>query len=259
MSALEKIQRGYDSSGRALFATKQMFQHFDRVNEAVGGVLVIVQGSFNKGTVDSAGTHDLAGCIDCRTWNLTVAQRQHAQRAGRDPDIVGGAAWWYRTPVQGFDYHLHVLLLGDAPMTPQTQFQASEYRAGRNGLANRRADDFWRPAIIRDYRYIKDPDMTPEQAATLKRIEQKLDDFRQAEAKRDKNTFERDKQRFTRLVTEMGKNADLLGRIAASAKDSETKTLAQRRQAEILKYLKEDPDVTGVDNPSDDAMAERNL
>jgi hypothetical protein len=101
--------------------------------------------------------------------------------------------------------------------------------------------------------------MTPEERQELFRIGKRLDAFAAAERTRDQKDAERDKERFSRVITELGKNADLLGKIAATAKDSETKTLARKRQAEILTYLKDDPDVVGVDNPSDDALAERGL
>jgi hypothetical protein len=255
MTALEKIQRGLDTSGRPLFATRQMFQHFDRVNDHLGGKLVIVQGSFNRGTTASAGTHDLAGCIDIRTWNLTTDERHKAQRAGRDPDIVGGAAWWYRTPAMGFDFHVHILLLGDAPMTPQTAFQVAEYRAGRNGLASRGRDDFWRPTVVRNYHYIEDDMFTQNDSDRLKRIEDGLNSFRTNEKKRDNNEAARDKARFEKVVTALGRQADLLTTLINQSKDDATTQQLKNAKAEILTTLKANPMVTGVDNPSDDAMA----
>jgi hypothetical protein len=258
ISAFDKIQRGVDSSGRRLFGTRQMFQHFDRVNDRVGGRLVVVQGSFNRGTTASAGTHDLAGCFDIRTWNLSTAERNLAMRAGRDPFIVGGAAWWYRHSGQGFDPHIHMLLLGDAPMTSQTAFQVSEYRAGRNGLANRGADDFWRPDVIVNYKYIKDDEMNEEQE---RRIHAKLDDFRErfdAFATNERSRDVAERKRFSKAITMLGGRADRLGEQIREAEkvDSRLARALRRDQEEILVFLRDNPDVTGKDNPSDEAMEE---
>jgi hypothetical protein len=251
VSALDQLQRGFDSSGRRLLATAQMFQHFDRVNAVVGGRLVIVQGSFNRGLSESAGTHDLAGAIDVRTWNLSASERERAMRAGRDPSIVGGAAWWYRTEAQGFDPHMHVVLLGDAPMSPQTLDQAEDYRDGLNGLANERADDFWRPATITNYRYIEDDMADPAVQAQLDRIEKAVKTGFANERSRD----QKDRERFSRLVDALGKQADVLTLLYNESKDDATKAKLRRAKAEILEALKSEPDVDGVDNPSDDAMA----
>jgi hypothetical protein len=258
ISAFDKIQRGVDSSGRRLFGTRQMFQHFDRVNDRVGGRLVVVQGSFNRGTTASAGTHDLAGCFDIRTWNLSTAERNLAMRAGRDPFIVGGAAWWYRHSGQGFDPHIHMLLLGDAPMTSQTAFQVSEYQAGRNGLANRGADDFWRPDVIVNYKYIKDDEMNADQE---RRLHEKLDDFRdrfEAFAEHEVARDVAERKRFRAAIDMLGGRADRLGEQIREAEkvDNRLARALRKDQAEILTFLKDNPDVTGKDNPSDDAMGE---
>lgn len=258
MNAFTKIQRGYDSSGRALFATAMNWQHYDRVNDLVGGVLVTVQGSWSDADA-SANTHGLAGCRDLRTWNLTTDQRNRTIRAARDPELVGHAAAFYRTLAQGFDPHIHWILMGDSPLTSSAAQQIVLWKQGYNALANMGRDDFpYRPPTFTPYQYIED-DMTPEERQELFRIGRRLDAFASAERTRDQKERERDKERFSRVVTELGKNADFLGSLAASAKDAETKTLARKRQAEILQYLKDDPDVTGVDNPSDEALAERGL
>ena len=230
-----------------------MFQHFDRVNEKVGGILVPVQGSFNIGTTASAGTHDKAGAWDIRTWNLTTEQRQRAMRVGRDPSIVGGAAWWYRTSAQGFDPHIHLVLLGDAPMTPQTFFQVTEYKAGRNGLASRRADDFWRPPVIQNYRYIEDDMFTDKDRELLLKTWQRVDGGFTNERKRDQAEREKDNERFSRVVTALGGLADRLGELQRSTSDDATRAQLRRTKEEILAVLSDEPDVVGPDNPAPDA------
>jgi hypothetical protein len=231
-----------------------MFQHFDRVNDVLGGRLVIVQGSFNAGTTASAGTHDRAGALDVRTWNLTIAERDLAMRTGRDPGRVGGAAWWYRHLAQGFDPHIHLVLLGDGPMTPQTKFQETEYKAGRTGLANRARDDFWRPSVIRNYQFIEDDMYTDADRRAAQNHYEAFQTFRKNSLTRDQAERDRDNERYSNLITALGKHADLLTTVINNTKDDATKTQLTRAKNEILLALKEDPDVTGVDNPSDDAV-----
>lgn len=258
--ALEVITRGSDTSGRSLRGTRQIFQHFDRVNEYLGGKMVPVQGSFNKGTTASAGTHDLAGAFDVRVWNLTRSERDLAKRVGRDPQEVGGAAWWERTPAQGFDEHFHFVLYGDSPMTPQTAFQISEYLAGRNGLANRRADDFWRPPVIKKYVYLEDEDMS---AADVKQINDKLDMIQERvnegfanSRDRDKADRERIKAMFSRTVERQGKLADMITVLINQSEDDATKRDLRAMKKTILEELAADPDVDGVDNPSAEGLDE---
>ena len=157
-SPLDVLTRGADTSGRTVAATRQAWQHFDRVNAHVGGKLVIVQGAFRAryggGAGASAGTHDSAGCLDIRTWNLTKDERDTAQREARRL----GAAAWYRHQGQGFDPHMHWVLLGDSPMHPAAAQQVTAYKNGRNGLASNGPDDFWRPSRIENYRYLSEED-----------------------------------------------------------------------------------------------------
>jgi hypothetical protein len=255
-NALEKIQRGYDTSSRPLYATRQSFQRYDRINEHLGGVLVIIQGSFNKGTVASAGTHDLAGAMDFRTWNLTNDLLYSGVRFGRD---LGGADY-IRTTAEGFDPHWHGVTIGDAPMSPETAQQVRDYYAGLNALASRRADTFsYRPANIQPYKYIEDDMFTDDDSARLKRIESRLDLFADSEKNRDQEERQRDKDRFTQIISALGGTVDSLAKIESRSQDPATKADIKKAKERILTYLKNHPDVNGVDNPSDDAMAAENL
>lgn len=257
--ALDVISRGLDSSGRPLRGTRQMFQFYDRVNaDAAGGLLVIVQGSFMgaSGASASAGTHRLAGCQDWRTWNLSALVRDSVIHRGRE---LMGAAYHRTAPL--FDDHIHVTLVGDRPMDPDAADQVVQWKNGQNGLADRGPDTFpFRPKVIHDYEYLPEDDMfEKEDHDRLVRIEKSLKAFRDSEAGRDSDERDRDKQRFSEVVTMLGQQADVLGQIEAKVSDSETKALAKKRRDQILTYLKNHPDVDGPDNPSDDAMAEQNL
>lgn len=247
----EAISRGRDSSGRTVRATRQAFQHFDRVDQKVSGKLVIVQGAFVTGTAASAGTHDKAGCLDIRTWNLTNDERFVAIREARR--LM--AAAWYRHPGQNFDPHIHWVLIGDQPMASLAAAQVDMYRKGFNGLGwYEHKDDFpYRPPKITDYAYQEDDMFEKEDRQRLIRIEKELDAFRSGEWKRD----QQDRNRFKRAVTALGEQADRLTVLINSTKDDATKADLRKMKAEILTTLKDDPDVTGPDNPSDDAMAEQ--
>lgn len=252
-NALEVLTRGVDSSGRAVRGTRQNFQFYDRLNEGPAkGLLVIVQGSWSNAEA-SGTTHLQAMCMDYRTWNLTEAIREDTVRQGRD--WMG--TMYYRTEADGFDPHLHNNLIGDAPADPAALRQVDSYRLKRNGLANNLLDrNQYRPATIHDYRFLEeDMGLTPQEHQWLQTIHANT----KGEKTRDANERERDKQRFERLVTLQGNAADDLGLLITRAKDQATKNDLKRVQEKLLLGLKEDPDVTEKDNPSDEGLAERNF
>ena len=251
-NALQVITRGVDSSGRPVKGTRQNFQFFDRLNEgSAKGLLVIVQGSFSFAE-SSAGTHAKAMCMDYRTWNLSAAIREATVREGRD--LMG--TMWYRTQGDGFDPHIHNNLIGDRPAAPLAQSQVVSYRLGRNGLANNNTDrNRYRPKTIHNYVYLEDDMFEAEDRRRMIHIEKML----VAERTRDQKEAERDKNRFRRMVTMLGQEADQLTVLINRTKDDTTKTELKKLQENILLRLKEDPDVTEEDNPSDDGLAERDM
>lgn len=255
-TALERITRGVDSSGRQIHGTRQNFQFYDRLNEGPAqGRLVIVQGSWSFAD-SSAGTHSKAMCMDYRTWNLTAAVRQAVVRRGRD--LMG--TMWYRTEEDGFDPHIHNNLIGDSPAAQAAVNQVASYRQGRNGLANNGFDrDPYRPTLIQDYEYIEDRDMTPEEHRMLKRLHDGFFDFRRNELRRDEAERLREKERFSRQVTLLGNLADELTVIMNRTSDTATRNQVKKVQERILTHLRDDPDVTEEDNPSEDGLAERNM
>lgn len=252
MSALDVITRGVDSSGRVIKQTRQAFQFYDRVNEHIGGMLVIVQGGWSFADA-SANTHGQGMCTDFRRWNLSDAQTHDAVFYGRD--LMG--TMWERTEADGFDPHIHNNLIGDRPATSAALAQIPMYKAGLNGLANRAPDRVpYRPNKIHDYIYLPEDDMFEDaDRQLLKQIDKKLD----AEKTRDQAERERDKARFSRLIAVMGNQADDIGKLIDTTTDAATKQQLKRMKEKILKQLKDDPDVDGVDNPSDDAMGRMNM
>ncbi|MDG4752583.1 peptidoglycan-binding domain-containing protein [Micromonospora sp. WMMD718] len=115
--------------------TRSMLFEAERL---LGRQLGITQGSYNTGVGTSAGTHDGGGALDLSVSGLSSATRTDALRRLR---TVGFAAW-LRTPDQGdWGYHVHAVALADTDQSTGAQNQAGDYYLGRNGLANRGADD----------------------------------------------------------------------------------------------------------------------
>lgn len=250
-SALQVITRGVDSSGRAIRGTRKAFQRYDKINARVEGKLVIVQGAFSDAEA-SAGTHTKAGCFDYRRWNLTSDEARTVVHRGRD---LGGATW-ERTVAQGFDPHFHDICIGDSPMDDLALAQIDMYREGFDGLGwyAHRDSDPYRPKVIRAYQYEEDDMFEAEDRQRLARIEKAL----VAEKTRDQREAERDKRRFERLVTQKGELVDSLT-LLINKSEGEVRDDLRAMKRRLLTELKDDPDVTGRDNPSDDAMANEGL
>lgn len=245
-------QRGHDSSGRPLKATKFAWQLFDRVNAKVGGKLVVVQGAFQtSGASASAGTHDKAGCFDIRTWNLTTAERHTMLKEARRL----GAAAWYRTSAQGFDPHSHWVVIGDAPLASLAASQVDMYKKGYNGLGwySHRDDFSYRPAVIHKYRYKEDDMANADQVMKeLKALRKDFNTFREHEVKRDKESYWRDKRRYAALAEELGKAADLLGKLSNDQENDANKGQLRSVKKQILEALKNEQDAADTEKPSDE-------
>ncbi len=273
MGALDRVQRGVDSSGRPLVLTRQHWQFIDRLNAGPGkGKLVVIQGSFRGGSgADASGdTHDNAGSSDIRRWNLTSDEAYAVKKASRDPQQVGGGSMWERTAAQGFDSHFHNTLVGDRPGSPGSLAQEAAYIAGYNGLGSGYRgyrDDFWRPATITAYKFLED-EITMAEAAEIKdaikaseeRILARIGGAEGRERDRDFRMDEKNDQALkdfkSAVFTEWGKQADELTLLANATKDVATRKELRKMQAKILRRLKDDPAVDGADNPSDEAVAE---
>lgn len=127
---------------------KRTVAMIEAAEEILGYQLTIFQGSYNAGEVQqSAGTHDGGGAVD--VWGKTGDQL-NVVKALRQ---VGFAAW-VRDPSQGnWGFHIHAIALGDREASQGAKDQMTDYRAGRNGLANNGSDTFWRPNPIPVFRY----------------------------------------------------------------------------------------------------------
>jgi peptidoglycan hydrolase-like protein with peptidoglycan-binding domain len=116
--------------------TRSMLVAADKI---LGRTLVLSQGSYNPGgDPSSAGTHDGGGVVDISVSGMTTAYRVTVAKALR---TVGFAAW-VRNPSQGdWPYHIHAAAISDTDLSSAAQHQIGDYYLGKNGLANRGADD----------------------------------------------------------------------------------------------------------------------
>ena len=261
MTAYEVTQRGYDSSGRPLRNTAIKWQIFDRINEEMGGKLVIVQGAFmgSGGAAASAGTHNLAGCNDVRRWNLASAEASKVINLGNR----FGEIWWERTVKQGFSPHFHNLLPNDYPLHPDARAQVEAFRRGENGLANRGPDTHARPTPFPVYLFEEDDMFEDSDRKKLDLILARLDKGFSSERERDKNERERDKKRYQSLVQLMGGQVDQLDvainmlREDDSPSAKEVKRFLRKQRLLLLEQLSNDPDADDTpDKPSDEAVEE---
>jgi hypothetical protein len=159
---------------------------------------------------------------------------------------------WERFTWQGFTPHFHDCTIGDdlpGLMDPVAIQQVATYKAGGDGVAGTTGDTQpYRPNPIHNYVFQED-DMDAAERAELFRIGNKLDRFVSGELKRDEAERLRDKERFSRMITILGAQADELGILIDKTSDAATKLQLQRTRDRILRELADDPDVTGVDNP----------
>ena len=173
MPSFEVRQHGIDSSGRAILATDYMWSWWEDVVAELGWRPVIVQGSFMSrvpggGATDSAGYHDLGGCFDLRTRDLTKTQIDHLVRTIR----TRGAAAWRRDQRHGMDPHLHFVLGTDRPLAVGAVAQWREYIIGGDGLKGSASDYEWRPTPL--VLIPPEDDVTPEDIKAIAEATAKL-------------------------------------------------------------------------------------
>lgn len=150
MSDFTVANRGVDPNGRAILATAYMWAWWLSVLAELDFSPTVVQGAFMSrvpggGAADSAGYHDLGGCFDLRTWDLTVDQLETLVRTLRRN---GAAAWRRDHEHGGFDPHLHFVLGTDHPLASGAAGQWQAYLSGHDGLAGNGPDYEWRPSPL---------------------------------------------------------------------------------------------------------------
>ena len=251
--------RGKDSSGRSILMTDYAWAVWQDVLEdptvkPFAHLVTIVQGAFmarlGGGATASAGYHDLGGCWDIRTWNLTVAQQLALIWALRRRGI---AAWRRNAQWGGMDPHIHVVMGSDKPLASGAAVQWRQYLANQSGLSSGGRDYERRPSPLvttppasvfqEDYMAT---DAAQKDLAAIKASQAKIIDLLEADAtadakrwtaerERDRQERARQSQRYADLVAKIGGLADAL---SGDARDA------------VLKILREEQDVTGADNPA---------
>lgn len=107
----------------------------------------IVQGSYNAGVSQSAGTHDGGGAVDL-VWRPRIGRQNRALRKW------GHFAGWPRVRIPGlWERHWHGILIGNDKASPDAKNQVVSYRVGRDGLASNGPDRWWRPRQITAFDY----------------------------------------------------------------------------------------------------------
>ncbi|WP_183092897.1 hypothetical protein [Nocardioides stalactiti] len=188
------IQRGFDSSGRAIKASVAFWTAWDDACEALGFTPTIVQGGWvgDGGASASADTHD-GDALDLRLWDRTEDERRQMVRTLRSH----GFAYWERYESQGFDLHAHLVPGPWAHPSPGALRQWQAYLDSRDGLAGNAADYHWRPDPIVTEPPEEDP--MADYAEQLDRIEKKVADLAAAEVERDKADKDRERRLFANL------------------------------------------------------------
>lgn len=103
--------------------------------------IYLVQGSYNGGGVAaSAGTHDGGGAGDVTAHNYK--NRIKVLR------LLGCAAWYRPTIKNLWSAHIHFIVIGDNTASWGAKSQVADYKANRNGLANKGRDEDWRPLNV---------------------------------------------------------------------------------------------------------------
>jgi len=149
------VHYGIDSSGRPILGTAYMVAVWeailaDRRVKPFADRLVIVQGAFMSrvpggGASDSEGYHDLGGCWDIRTWNLTTAELDTFIWVARQH----GWAFWRRDEKHGdMDPHAHGVLGTDSPLAAGAARQWQQYLNDQDGLASGGRDYEGRPSPL---------------------------------------------------------------------------------------------------------------
>jgi hypothetical protein len=252
------IRVGTDTSGRPIYSTaffEKVWQHVlaRPMIQPFRDKIVVVQGGFMSrvsggGASASAGYHDLGGCRDVRTWNLTKQQ----QAILWWEMALAGIYFWPRDAAHGgMDPHGHCIAGWDKPLASGAAYQWQQAENGRDGLAGNGPDYVSpRPEPFVKFpptEYVQEDDMfTPADSKKLDQIVKKLDN----ERTRDQKDRERDKARQAKLVALIGGVVDTLTEYGdAGATKDQVAALRKR----LLDELRNDPDVDGADNPAPQA------
>lgn len=150
MTDFTVAQHGIDTSGRAILATAYMWDVWQAVVADLDFDPVIVQGAFMSrvpggGAAGSEGYHDLGGCFDLRTRDLSTRQVDELVRVLR---AHGCAAWRRDQAHGGFDPHVHFVLGTDQPLADGAAWQWWDYIKGGDGIGGNDYEDRPSPLVL---------------------------------------------------------------------------------------------------------------
>lgn len=262
-------RRGTDTSGRGIWMTAFMWLVWaamltDPRLAAFRSRIVVVQGPFmvrnGGGATASAGYHDLAGCIDIRTWNLTLAEQATFWTVAAE---YGFWFWKRDTPTHmgGMDEHGHSISGWDQPLAPGAANQWTQAKAGRDGLAGNGPDYMRRegPLVLfppahllqEDYMATDDAQRKLDQILdAIGDLDKGLDAFRSAELQRDRAAASKAKEVARRQIATLGGLADALTELAGVDDIAQLRRSIRQLRQTVLTALADDPDVDGPDNPA---------
>jgi len=159
---MARVSLGLDTSGRPLVLDSTSVAKLRVAEQRLGFTFTVVQGSWrgSSGAAASAGTHDMGGVFDLRSWNIPAnIGITKAVRVLRECGLIA----WYRTQAQGFDPHIHCIDYGNASLSPSAARQVIAWEAGHNGLASNGPDDGPRVTIPKHAPTPPEEDMTPKE------------------------------------------------------------------------------------------------
>lgn len=262
-------RRGTDTSGRPILATAYFWAVWcamlaDPRLAAFAWKIVVVQGAFmarlGGGATASAGYHNLAGCWDVRTWNLTPAEQQLLWDVAAEYGI-----WFWKRDLNpahgGMDEHGHAVAGWDRPLAAGAATQWAQAQARRDGLA-RNGPDYMlrrRPIVLTPPARLlqEDPMAAPDAQKKLdqilanqERLERSLGKLSDAERSRFERDRARDKAAKSQMIGLLGSVVDQLTEIGNDVADDATKAQVRAVKTMILSALAANPDVDGADNPA---------
>lgn len=260
-------RRGTDTSGRGIWMSAFMWLVWNRMLAdprlaAFRSRIVLVQGPFMRynggGAEASAGYHDLGGCIDIRTWNLTLAEQAIFWKVAAEY----GFWFWKRDAAHGgMDEHGHCIAGWDHPLASGAAYQWAQAKARRDGLAGNGPDYMRRegplvlfpPAHLLKEDPMSNPDVTKLVRETHEASEQTLallKRFVPAEIQRDRNAARKAREVAKRQISTLGGVVDALTEVATEDDIDVLKRRLASLRGTVLEALAEDPDVDGADDPA---------
>lgn len=256
------VRIGTETSGDPAYACRHMAQwwpHFEAIVEQDLGVGMEIIQALGDATA-SAGTHGLPGtALDLRTWRFPESTVLKIVARARK---YGAPATWYRSRLQGFDPHIHLVL--DCPCSSPADYQISAVKRGYNGLGSggyggpdyHPKPDAWRDysagiALMEEDMALSDADVKKVAAAAADEVWGRLlmhPDGDEVKRIRADQAHYWDRRAIDRIAAKVGAPVDVDEEAIAS---SVVEQLAPDLRAAVADVVRE-----SLDGVSDDAAGE---